>query len=277
MKQQLLQLFEIKGIKNANEFAKRLGYASPEKINRLLRDNNHKPSVDLITDIANMFADININWLLTGKGFPFVTAPIPEQTATSMVQEPEPIFNLIKKTAQIIPVVVDADGESLITIIDAQAAAGLPYNLENPVYWREKPHFRMPWPQFKSGDYILIQITGDSMTPTIYNGDWLCCKRINDYKEVRDGYIHIIVSNEGVVCKRVLNRVDKRQALALKSDNEQYPTYDQPISDVLQIWKVELKMSAVLRNENADVRKDVNHLKTELMEIKRILNNITHP
>lgn len=55
---------------NASEFSQQLNYKSPEKISRLIRDNDKetKPSYDIIKDIANSFENINIVWLITGKG-----------------------------------------------------------------------------------------------------------------------------------------------------------------------------------------------------------------
>lgn len=63
----LKEYFEYKKL-NSSSFAKKLGYDNPEKISRLFRLSNAKPSFDIIYDIANMFGDINIDWLITGKG-----------------------------------------------------------------------------------------------------------------------------------------------------------------------------------------------------------------
>jgi transcriptional regulator with XRE-family HTH domain len=50
------------------EFASRLGYASSEKINRLFRKDGAKPGFDIVADIANRFVNINVEWLITGRG-----------------------------------------------------------------------------------------------------------------------------------------------------------------------------------------------------------------
>jgi hypothetical protein len=50
------------------EFAFRLGYTSSEKINRLFRKDGAKPGFDIIEDMANMFVEINVDWLVTGRG-----------------------------------------------------------------------------------------------------------------------------------------------------------------------------------------------------------------
>jgi len=59
------------GYKSINDLAKNgLGYNSSEKLNRLKKPNT-KPSVDILIDISNKFENINMNWLLTGKGSVF--------------------------------------------------------------------------------------------------------------------------------------------------------------------------------------------------------------
>ena len=64
----ILQLSESKGFKSIAGFAKNgLLYASSEKINRLKKETN-KPSFEILLDIANKFEDVNLNWLISGRG-----------------------------------------------------------------------------------------------------------------------------------------------------------------------------------------------------------------
>lgn len=49
-------------------FASKLGYVSSEKINRLFRKDGAKPGFDILADIANKFVDLNVDWLITGRG-----------------------------------------------------------------------------------------------------------------------------------------------------------------------------------------------------------------
>ncbi|GEP94750.1 hypothetical protein CCY01nite_10100 [Chitinophaga cymbidii] len=43
-------------------------YKSCEKIARLFRSRNAKPSADILADIARHFTELNIRWLITGEG-----------------------------------------------------------------------------------------------------------------------------------------------------------------------------------------------------------------
>lgn len=64
----ILQIAENKGFKNITDFSKNgLEWLSSEKLNRLRKENN-KPSIDILLEISNKFDDINLHWLITGKG-----------------------------------------------------------------------------------------------------------------------------------------------------------------------------------------------------------------
>jgi hypothetical protein len=66
--ERILQIIEFYDIKSVNSFAKdHLGYDSSEKIARL-KDPNKRPSFEILEDISNKFAYIDLNWLVTGNG-----------------------------------------------------------------------------------------------------------------------------------------------------------------------------------------------------------------
>jgi transcriptional regulator with XRE-family HTH domain len=57
---------------SALQFAKTLGYERADTIYNLLNDKTG-PSVGLIQSIANVYENISLRWLLTGKGQMFIT------------------------------------------------------------------------------------------------------------------------------------------------------------------------------------------------------------
>lgn len=66
--ERISQILEYYDIKNVSVFAKKyLGYDSPEKINRL-KDNNKRPSYEILEDISKKFEEVSIDWLITGRG-----------------------------------------------------------------------------------------------------------------------------------------------------------------------------------------------------------------
>lgn len=68
---------------NINSFAKELGYKSSEKLRRVVKEDNAYPSYTIIYDIAKMFANLNMKWLITGEGSMFY-----DQVLSNQVNEP---------------------------------------------------------------------------------------------------------------------------------------------------------------------------------------------
>jgi hypothetical protein len=86
----LSQLSEYKGFKSVNKFAlDGLNYSSSEKLNRLKKENTN-PSVEILLDIANKFEEINIEWLLTGKG---------EMLRNNVSETKKQSYNLVSESA----------------------------------------------------------------------------------------------------------------------------------------------------------------------------------
>ncbi len=213
-------------------------------------------TIEMIVDTYNTY-NINPRHILLGE------QPMIEENSNGNIKSETGTSTLV--------VTVDSMGNNNIVQLDAQAAAGMPANYDNPSFFGQLPAFSLPGSQFQNGTFICVQVTGDSMHPTIYHHDWLIAEYQDDWNTIREGYVHVIVTVDGVLAKRVLNRISKRGAIVLQSDNEAYPTYEEKIENVLQIWRVKGKLSFNLRNENLDVRKDLNWLKTKVVEIERKL------
>ncbi len=83
----------------------------------------------------------------------------------------------------------------------------------------------------------LIQVAGDSMAPTLSNGDDIMVDRDDGADRVRDG-IYVLRVDDVLIVKRVsVNPLAKR--LAIKSDNPAYPDWtDTDPADVNVIGRV---------------------------------------
>jgi len=90
--ERILFIIKEKGIRNVAELADSLGYASPQKIYRL-KQEDCKPSYDIIHDFSNKFEDLNIRWFISGEGSPFLS---PNYTST-LVSEPPLEYNALSE------------------------------------------------------------------------------------------------------------------------------------------------------------------------------------
>ncbi|MCF3111362.1 hypothetical protein LL912_21425 [Niabella sp. CC-SYL272] len=71
--ERLEQFSAAEGFKSINDFAiNGLKYKSSQKLNRL-RDGKNKPSLEIIEDIKNRFANADLNWLIANKGEKYLT------------------------------------------------------------------------------------------------------------------------------------------------------------------------------------------------------------
>jgi hypothetical protein len=54
---------------NVNSFSKEIGYSNNNvTIGRIISDKEKMPSAETMQKISNRFTDVNLDWLLTGKG-----------------------------------------------------------------------------------------------------------------------------------------------------------------------------------------------------------------
>lgn len=68
--------------------------------------------------------------------------------------------------------------------------------------------------------HYAFRVKGDSMYPTLTNGDILICMKINN-RDIKSGEIYVVDTNEGINVKRVFITLEngKPISIELKSDN----------------------------------------------------------
>jgi phage repressor protein C with HTH and peptisase S24 domain len=161
---------------------------------------------------------------------------------------------------------VDEFGNDNIVMVDVKAAAGYVTRHLEPSYMQSLQAFKLPGPQFRNASYRAFEVSGDSMFDTLYHGDWVICQHVDGFSNIRDGYIHVIVTHEEVMVKRILNRVEKRQKLILQSDNEAYPPRELDAAEVQEIWLVKCFMGFNMPNRRIEVKKVLNDIQVKLLE-----------
>jgi len=86
------------------------------------------------------------------------------------------------------------------------------------------------------GNLFAFKIKGDSMIPTLENGDILICSEVIDKSNLKDDQIYVISSNDGVNVKRINIHKEKKIiiGLTLISDNHEiYPSVEVDFSEGL--------------------------------------------
>ncbi|TPE43215.1 XRE family transcriptional regulator [Pontibacter mangrovi] len=171
---------------------------------------------------------------------------------------------------RVLAITVDQEEKENIELVPYKASAGYLNGYADAEFMEELPRFRLPM-LGSGGTYRAFEISGDSMLP-IASGTVIVGRFIEDWGSIKDGTPCIIVSQkEGVVFKRVFNKIKDASTLHLHSDNPVYSPYEVHVEDVLEIWEARSYISSTfpiadlslnkLSSIVLDLQKEVQKLK----------------
>lgn len=213
-----------------------------------------KPGYDVLTAIIDEF-NINPDYLF-GKSNQMLKSDVTDiQTYSGMPQV----------------VAVNPSGNENIIYVPAKARAGYLNGYGDTDYIESLPSFHMP--HLTNGTFRCFEVKGNSMVRTFFDGDLVFGKYVEHLNDIKDGRVYIIVSrNEGIVLKRVINRIIERGKLILKSDNKDgnYPAYTINAEDVLEVWYVTMFASKQMP-EPVDVYDRLHELETKIVVLEERL------
>lgn len=129
-----------------------------------------------------------------------------------------------------------------ISLVPDKALAGYAVSHQDPEYLNNLQRFSIPGLE---GSLKAFEISGDSMMPTITNGDLVICEEVDRGAPLRDNHVYVVVSDV-VVAKRIQQiKVDhKIKRLRLISDNgEVYKPYTMEVEDIRQILRVKCRLT----------------------------------
>lgn len=168
------------------------------------------------------------------------------------------------------PITVNESNEDLIEIVPAKASAGYLEGYADPEYIEQLQKIKLPF--LPTGTHRAFPIKGDSMLP-VKEGSFIVAKFVEDLNDVKDGRTYIVLTkDDGLVYKRVYNKIKEHNTLLLSSDNKFYNPYEVDVEKVLELWEFtccintqeykeeELKLSSIMNM--------FQELKVELKSIK---------
>lgn len=171
---------------------------------------------------------------------------------------------------------VDQHNRENIELVPIKAKAGYTAGYNDPEYISSLPTFQLP---FLSEDksYRAFQIEGDSMLP-VKAGSYVVAEFVQDWKQLKDGYAYILVTEDGVVFKVVYNEIRKKSKLLLKSLNTLYEPYEVPVSAVKEVWKFVNYFSDQLPTEfeaeEYNLKGAVVNLQQDMNRVKEVLEQL---
>jgi transcriptional regulator with XRE-family HTH domain len=135
-------------------------------------------------------------------------------------------------------VTIDTSNNDVICLVPHKAAAGYLNGFSDPEFIEGLNTLSLPG--LTGGTHRAFEIRGQSMLPTHHSGSISIGRYVESLNDIRDRRVYIVVcKNDGIVLKRVLNRIKEDGKLILMSDNDnksEYPNYPVDPEEVLELW-----------------------------------------
>jgi phage repressor protein C with HTH and peptisase S24 domain len=136
-----------------------------------------------------------------------------------------------------------SEGKNNITLVPQKAAAGYAITLGNNEYLNEFKKFSIPGLE---GDLIAFEISGDSMSPQLTNGDIVVCEPLEKNQLPKDNEVYVVVTDNVVAkrIKRIKNNNGDLSGFELISDNSVYKPYQVDLEEIKMMLKVKNRLTS---------------------------------
>ena len=248
-------LIEQGKVRSKRHFAMTIGYHA-QGLSEMVAQRRDVP-LDLIEKAVATFR-FNPHYLFSGNGSFF--SPTAEDDGLRLRH---------------LTLITDQKGDERIVHVPIPAQAGYGRLLDDPVFMQDLPSFQLPDPQFKSGTYRSFEISGRSMEPSFMQNDIVIAAYVEArYWEqaLKNNQIFIIVTQQEVLIKRVNNRIRAEKLIECISDNPEYEPYPIAVKDILEVWKVRMKITAHLDPSDTGINSSM--ITRQLMAQQKMLEDL---
>lgn len=144
-------------------------------------------------------------------------------------------FLRIGRQRILFPIQVNENNEDMVEIVSEDASAGYLRGYSDPEYIDSLNSLKLPF--LPTGKHRAFPIKGDSMLP-IKSGSFVIAKYLENLSELNSGSTYIVLTyNDGLVYKRVYDKIEEHQCLLMVSDNRKYDPYYVPVQEILELWE----------------------------------------
>ncbi len=252
------KLKEDNRVRSSRQFALSLDYL-PQSLSEILK-GRRDVTIELIRKGVDVFK-INPVYLYTGEGPMF------------MSEEDH-------KNFRVLTIVTNAQDDERIVHVPIPAQAGYAGEMADPTFVQDLPTFTLPDYKYKVGTHRAFDVAGDSMEPTLFEGDKVICSYLEPTlweSSLKDNHVYVIVSRGDVVVKRTTNKLKAEKQLILASDNSFYEPYRINVGDIREIWYVRAKISPFLpspQNIKNYLFEEIKDLKVTIKEQNQLISNL---
>ncbi len=205
----------------------------------LLEKGQSSINSDILTGLF-LHYQISADWMITGQGTRYIT---------------------------------EAQQGVGIPLVKADAHASYLDHEDSASFLETLEHYRLP--NFENGEGLCIfSVEGDSMIPTFFPGDNVVCEKIEQWKSLHEDTLAVIISDEGIVIKRVSYFDSADGALILRSDNPSYRPQMLPVDQIREVWQVRARLTTTLDHAVLLTNQKISRLESELSEVREQLSEL---
>lgn len=237
-------------VRSSRQFAISLEYL-PQSLSEIVK-GRRDATIELVRKAISVY-NINSEYLFTGQGEMFKK----DQNA---------------KSEYVLTVVTDQERREKIVHVPVPAQAGYGGQITDPTFFTELQTYSLPDFDTAHGTYRSFSVAGDSMEPTLFEGDKIVCSYIDKDQwasAVKNDYVYVIVTQNDVLVKRVENCIKNERCIKLISDNNYYKVKQLNIAEIVEVWYVKIKISPFMPSPS-NMR---NGFSDEVSNLKDIIEN----
>lgn len=245
-------------IRSSRQFALSVNYL-PQSLSEILK-GRRDATIELLRSCIGRYK-MSAVYLFTGDGPMFMT------------EEENHDFRTLT-------IVTTVGGNERIVHVPIPAQVGYASELSDPSFIEELPSYVLPDYKYNVGTHRSFDVAGDSMEPTLFEGDKVVCSFVEPTlweSGIKNNYVYVIVTKADVLVKRVNNHIKENKTLDLISDNTYYDKYSIRFSDIREIWYVRARISPFLpspQNVKNLVREEVHELRKSMHQQSRMIENL---
>lgn len=191
VKDRLKEFIKSEGLA-VQKFEKLCGFS-----NGYVRNMQNSLGAKKLECILTHFPHLNKDWLLYGKGSMTISEQEQEHVTTST-----------------------AIASAGIAVYDIDATCGAESRTMD--FADERIIGRVDLP-YLSTDTKIVRANGESMLPTIADGDWVAVREVHSWDDIFYGQIYLVITEDYRMLKRIRKYVpDEQGKVILRSDNSEY-------------------------------------------------------
>ena len=242
-------LKENKLIKSSRQFAMELDFL-PQSLSEILK-KRRDVTIELLRKAIDRY-NLNPMFLFTGKG---------------------PMFKKqgLDSEMKVLTVISNKYNKQQIIHVPVMAQASYANETLTKDLIKQLPTFSLPDYRYDVGVHRSFDVGGDSMEPTVFEGDKVVCTFVEPEfwpNALRFNHVYVVVTNSDVLVRRLQSNINQDGSIKLVCDNDFYEAQSIPIEKVREIWHVRLKISPFLQ---APSRRLDPQLEREFEGMKQLL------